>query len=149
MILMNILKFFTAEVAILGRLLSAAGGDSAQTGQLQSQLHLPQRVPKQLVLVVLAIVLPACPLPLPLPIQAILILGIGNGLVGPAARDSYPPFVVVGQQLLAPTSKTHSGLAALVPGEFGPSGVGAAVFQMGLRRSSGGAAVPQAAECPT
>ena len=27
---------------------------------------------------------------------------------GPA-RDSYPPFVVVGQQLLAPTSKTHFG----------------------------------------
>ena len=85
--------------------------------------------------------LPVCPLPLP--IQAILILGSWDREWTGPARDSYPPFVVVGQQLLAPTSKTR---AALVPGEFGPSGVGAAVFQMGLRR---GAAVPQAAECPT
>ena len=117
-------------MAILGRWLSAAGGDSAQTGQLQSQLHLPQRVPKQLVLVVLAIVLPACPLPLPLPlpIQAILILGIGNGLVRPAT--AILPLWLWGRSslLLQPTNT----LARLVSGEFGWSAVGAAVFQMGL-----------------
>ena len=47
--------------------------------------------------------------PLPLPIQAILILGSWDREWTGPARDSYPPFVVVGQQLLAPTSRTHSG----------------------------------------
>ena len=86
--------------------------------------------------------LPACPLPLP--IQAILILGIGNGLVRPAT--AILPLWLWGSSFwLPPPGLT---LAALVPGEFGPSGVGAAVFQMGLRRRSE-AAVPEAAECPT
>ena len=100
------------------------------TGQLQKQLHLPQRLPKQLVLVVVVLYRgpysaasclpssPSPPWPFSLPIQAILGIGIWNGLVRPAvaataiiaiASASYPPFVVVGQQLIAP-SKTLAGL---------------------------------------